>query len=207
MKFYDISQEVFSSEIYSGDRPPELIAERRMREGDLYNLSSFEMCAHNGTHIDAPFHFFEDGGTVEKIPLENTVGFCYVTKTDGDIDRGKAEEIIRLAMSEGKEFAKRILIKGDGVVSAEGAEAFAEAGILLLGVEGQSVGPYDAPMEVHQILLGKGVALLEGLRLSEVGTGTYFLASQPLSLGGCDGAPCRAVLIKDIDLQREGIIS
>ena len=93
---------------------------------------------------------------------------------------------------------KRILIKGEAIVSNEAAEVFATAGIDLLGVESQSVGPEDAPMAVHKTLLGAEVFLLEGIRLCEVSEGVYLLNAAPLSLAGADGAPCRAVLI-DID--------
>ena len=85
--------------------------------------------------------------------------------------------------------------KGEAVVTKEAAEVFAEAGILLLGNESQTVGPLEAPMEVHLILLGKGIVLLEGIELSEVSEGRYFLSAAPLNLGGADGAPCRAYLI------------
>ncbi|MBQ8931637.1 MAG: cyclase, partial [Ruminiclostridium sp.] len=68
-------------------------------------------------------------------------------------------------------------------------------GILLLGNEPQTVGPQNAPMEVHLILLGADVVLLEGIRLSEVNEGVYFLNAAPLNLSGSDGSPCRAVLI------------
>lgn len=68
-------------------------------------------------------------------------------------------------------------------------------GILTLGNESQTVGPENAPMEVHLILLGANVVLLEGIRLSEVSEGVYFLNAAPLNLSGPDGSPCRAVLI------------
>ena len=64
MKIYDISQEVFNCEVFPGDPKPEKKICNSMEKGDLYNLSSFSMCAHNGTHIDAPFHFFKNGKTV-----------------------------------------------------------------------------------------------------------------------------------------------
>ena len=60
MKIYDISQEVFSCKVYPGDDEPKQIINERMEQGSLYNLSSFSMCAHNGTHIDAPYHFYND---------------------------------------------------------------------------------------------------------------------------------------------------
>ena len=92
--------------------------------------------------------------------------------------------------------AERILIGGKAIVTAEAAEVFASSGIKLLGNEGQTVGPEDAPMHVHLILLRREVALLEGIVLTEVPEGRYFLSAAPLNLGGCDGAPCRAYLIK-----------
>ena len=49
-------------------------------------------------------------------------------------------------------------------------------------------------MEVHKILLGADVVLLEGIRLAEVPEGVYLLSAAPLALAGADGAPCRAIL-------------
>ena len=66
---------------------------------------------------------------------------------------------------------------------------------MLLGNESQTVGPENAPMEVHLILLGAQVVLLEGIVLTDVAEGVYFLSAAPLHLGGCDGAPCRAYLM------------
>jgi arylformamidase len=81
------------------------------------------------------------------------------------------------------------------MVSEEAAKVFAEAEILLLGNESQTVGPEDAPMAVHLILLGADVILLEGIRLAAVSEGVYLLNAAPLNLSGADGSPCRAVLI------------
>ena len=105
-----------------------------------------------------------------------------------------AGDVAKLA--ETGEFPQRILIKGDVTVMPDGAKAFREKGIFLLGNESQTVGPEDAPMEVHKILLGAAVVLLEGVRLSHVEPGDYFLCAQPISIAGSDGAPCRAVLLR-----------
>ena len=74
---------------------------------------------------------------------------------------------------------------------------FASSNILLLGNESQTVGPQNAPMEVHLALLSAGVILLEGIRLEMVSEGIYLLNAAPLNLAGADGSPCRAVLIDD----------
>ncbi|MBR2403539.1 MAG: cyclase family protein [Lachnospiraceae bacterium] len=196
MKIYDISQEVFNCEVYPGDMPPQKIEDMRMERGDLYNLTSFQMCAHNGTHVDAPFHFYKDGKTVEALALEKVIGLAYVTEHQGLVTATDAKEMLEKARKANPESAKRILIKGDAVVTLDAAEVFAEAGIWLIGGESQSVGPEDAPMAVHKVLLAAEIVLLEGIRLHDVPEGVYFLNAAPISLAGADGAPCRAVLIE-----------
>ena len=190
MKLYDISQEVFSCAVYPGDPAPEKQLLSSTAAGDLYNLTAFSMCAHNGTHVDAPFHFLPEGKTVEQLPLEIFVGDCHVARREGDVTAADAAAILRSAGD-----ARRILIAGNCTVTEEAARVFAASGILLLGNESQSVGPEDAPMAVHCALLSRGIALLEGLVLTQVPEGRYFLCAAPLNLSGADGAPCRALLI------------
>lgn len=195
MKIYDISQEIFGCQVYPGDPMPKKKVLSSMEKGDLYNLTAFSMCAHNGTHIDAPFHFIKDGKTVDSIGLDTFIGMAYVAEHNGIVSADDATEMLKKAKKQNSEAAKRILIKGEAEVSAEAAKVFAESNILLLGNESQTVCPENAPMEVHLILLGAGVVLLEGIRLAEVSEGVYFLNAVPLNLSGSDGSPCRAVLI------------
>ena len=190
MKLYDLSQEVFSCAVYPGDPKPEKQVRSATASGDLYNLTAFSMCAHNGTHIDAPFHFLKDGKTVEQMDLEAFVGDCFVARHAGNVSAADAQSILGKAKG-----AARILIAGNATVTEAAAEVFARSGILLLGNEGQTVGPAEAPMQVHRILLGQGIALLEGIVLETVPEGHYFLSAAPLNLAGSDGAPCRAYLI------------
>ena len=197
MKIYDISQEVFSCRVYAGDPMPEKKLLCSMEKGDLYNLTTFSMCAHNGTHIDAPFHFIKDGKSVDSIGLDTFVGMAYVAEYHGIVSGTAAAEILEKAKKQNPEAAKRILIKGNAEVSSEAARVFADSEILLLGNESQTVGPEVAPMEVHLILLGASIVLLEGIRLAEVSEGAYFLNAAPLNLFGSDGSPCRAILIAD----------
>ena len=197
MKIHDISQEVFTCRVYPGDPSPKKELLNSMENGDSYNLTAFSMCAHNGTHIDAPFHFIKGGKTVDAVSLYSFVGPAYVAKRDGIVSGDDADEILEKAKRQNPEAAKRILIKGPSVVSPDAAKIFAGGGVLLLGNEAQTVGPEDEPKEVHLILLGADVVLLEGIRLSEVHEGVYFLSAAPLNLSGADGSPCRAFLIED----------
>ena len=195
MKIYDISQAVFSCQVYPGDPAPKKKVLKSMEKGEVYNLTEFSMCAHNGTHIDAPRHFIKDGKTVDEMSLEAFVGKAYVAEHHGIVTGDDAAEIIKKARELDSEAANRILIKGDVEVSLEAAKVFASSDILLLGNEPQTVGPQNAPMAVHLVLLGAGVVLLEGIRLAEVSEGIYYLNAAPLNLSGADGSPCRAVLI------------
>ena len=195
MKIYDISQEVFGCRVYPDDPAPKKMTVKSIEKGDGYNLTAFHMCAHNGTHIDAPRHFIKDGKAVDGLALAPFIGKAYVAEHNGIVTAGDAVEIIKRAKEKDPESARRILIKGDAVVSLEAARAFASAHIALLGNESQSVGPQNAPMAVHLALLRADVVLLEGIRLAEVSEGVYFLNAAPLNLAGADGAPCRAVLI------------
>lgn len=191
MKIYDISQEVFSCAVFPGNPVPERHVLRSMAAGERNNLTAFSMCAHNGTHVDAPFHFIRDGKAVEQMDLSIFVGDCYVARHRGDVTAADAEAILQKAAG-----AERILIGGDATVTAEAAAVFARSGIKLLGNESQTVGPKNGPMQVHLILLGRGIALLEGVVLKDVPEGHYFLSAAPLNLAGSDGAPCRAYLLK-----------
>ena len=196
MEIFDISQEVFGCEVYPGDPPPRREKLSGIDGGAVCNLTAFSMCAHNGTHTDAPYHFYNDGITIDRIPLDSFIGYAYVAERDGDITGKDAEDILSAARTADPRAPERILIKGKATLTKESAEVFAAAGIRLFGNESQSVGPEDAPMEVHLIMLGAQIVLLEGIRLKDVPEGVYLLNAAPLKLGGADGSPCRAVLMR-----------
>lgn len=195
MKIYDISQEVFGCRVYPGDPSPEKEIKLRIEDGAVCNLSALHMCAHNGTHVDAPYHFLNDGKKIDEIDISRFIGYAYVAEHKGDLTASDARRIMEKAEASDKRAAERILVKGDVTVTPEAAKEFAQAGILLYGNESQTVGPLEAPMEVHLIMLGAEIVLLEGIRLSEVPEGVYLLHAAPLNLGGAEGAPCRATLI------------
>jgi len=191
MKIYDISQELFGCAVYPGDPQPERFVTLSIKNGDVCNLTAFKMCAHNGTHVDAPFHFYADGKTIDQVDLDRFIGWAYVAEHEGDISADDAKNILKAAKD-----CERVLVKGKAVVTKEAAQVFAEARIKLFGNESQTVGPIDAPKEVHLIMLGAEIVLLEGIRLEKVPAGKYFLNAVPLNLGGADGSPCRATLLE-----------
>lgn len=190
MRIYDISQELFSSNVYPGDKAPAYRRVSDMADGASCNVTELEMNAHNGTHVDAPRHFVRDGITIEQLAPDTLIGTCTVKTFDHDLT---AEDI---AACQGIE---RLLCKGNVCLTLDAAKALDGTGIRLIGVEPQSIAPMDAPMAVHVEVLSRGIIALEGLVLTDVPDGEYFLSAAPLKLGGSDGAPCRAVLL-DCDL-------
>jgi len=200
MIIYDISQEVFSCAVFPGDIPPTRKVLQTIESGSIYNLTALEMCAHNGTHIDAPYHFYKDGKTVDLVDIYRFVGKCYVCFVEGNVTESIARDILKKAESIDREAAKRILIGGNAEVTIEAARIFADAGIYLIGNESQTIGPLNAPAQVHYVLLARDIVLLEGIRLSGIPEGVYLLNAAPINLGGADGAPCRAILIEEQSL-------
>lgn len=196
MEIFDISQEVFTCSVFPGDTQPERNILQTIESGSICNLTALSMCAHNGTHVDAPYHFYKDGKTIDQINLNKFVGKCFVTFVEGPMSENMARDILAKAKQTDPEAAKRILIGGDMYVTPEAAQVFAEEKIYLIGNESQTVGPLNAPAKVHYELLSAEVVLLEGIRLSGVEEGVYLLNAAPLNLGQADGAPCRAILIK-----------
>ena len=202
MKIYDISQEVFDCTVFPGDPKPERIDMQKISRGDICNLTGLKMCAHNGTHVDAPFHFIDGAKTIDQVDLDRFIGYAYVTEHNGDISASdaitimsKARKADSICPDNGDKASYRILVKGKCVVTNEAAKVFAGEHIKLFGNESQTVGPEDAPKAVHLTMLSEETVLLEGIRLDDVPEGVYMLNAAPLNLKGADGAPCRAVLM------------
>jgi arylformamidase len=172
--------------------------------GDETYHSVLRMSAHNGTHVDAPLHFIADGRTLEMIPASVLCGPCLV------VDCGDAEWITAdIVASASLVHGDRVLFKtrnsslwGDPHFAEDavgfdrgGAKALRDAGVALVGIDYLSVGSFRKyGIEVHHILLGAGIALLEGVNLSGVKPGRYELVCAPLLIPGAEAAPARVFL-------------
>lgn len=189
MKIYDIAREVFAAKVYPGD--PEASMEKiySMSKGDKCNVSKISMGSHSGTHMDAPLHFLEGGKAIDQVELEKCIGICRVVCCDGSVTK----EQIRNFLEGG---VKRLLIKGKANLLPEAVLELCRQEIFLIGVEGLTVVEGEYQESAHIRLLGMEAAILEGVDLSGVKEGEYFLSAAPLKLGGCDGSPCRPVLVE-----------
>ena len=198
-KVYDITKELLSCEVYQGDKEPVLQRVMKIENGEGYNLSNIEMCLHNGTHMDAPYHFIEEGKTIDEISLEEIIGICVVARESGVLDDKALRKLLdRLKKQFGT--IERLLLKGeDTYLTLSGAKLIKEYGICLVGVERDTVGNPKIEQDIEQVhkeLLGNGIVILEHLDLSQVEEKQYILFAQPLKIKGADAAPCRAILME-----------
>jgi len=193
MKIYDISRTLQEAPVYPGDEPAVIRRVANMEQGDDCNVSSITAGSHLGTHADAFSHFIRDGLTIDQIPLESFCGKCRVIST-------AAGEMVRLSDLQGKIGGfRRIALHtgGNGVLTEEAADYLVQCGVKLVVIDSVSVSPEEDPAVVHCKLLGSGVAVVENADLAAVPDGDYLIFAFPVKIGGCDGAPVRAVLLQD----------
>ena len=193
MKIIDISRELMSADVYPGDPEPRIQRYEQIAEGDDCNLSALYLCLHNATHIDAPNHFIDGGATAESLDPERFIGECTVIEVpEGAIHGAYIDEHI-------PSDCERLIIKGNGKAyfSDSGAFALASLGVKLVGTDSNSVGTHGAQIAPHRAFLNAEIPLLEGLNLSEVQPGKYFLIAPPLKISGVEATPTRALLIED----------
>ena len=189
---------------YAGNPGIHIERVQRIADGAAANVSRIDFGAHTATHVDAPVHFLDDGAGAEALPLEPLMGPADVVDATGVEKALDAEALGGLDI---RDDAKRILFKTrnsrlwasdeftrDFVrLDGSGARHLVDRGIELVGIDYLSIGDEDA----HRLLLSTGVVAMEGLNLGDVEAGRYELVCLPLRVVGSDGAPARAVLLRD----------
>lgn len=204
---YDLSPVVGpDTPVWPGDTPFSSKLTWSMAAGAPVNVSAFTTTPHLGSHADAPFHTEHRGEAVGSLPLEPFLGPCRVVKVPS-VPQIEPRHLGEALEGDGPLAPPRLLLRTDSVLerrsfperftvlSRELASLLAERGALLVGVDTPSVDPLDSKdLEAHHALLGRGVAILEGLMLDAVPAGIYELIAPPLKIAGLDASPVRAVL-------------
>ena len=176
-----------------------------MDKGAVCNVSKMDMCAHAGTHMDGLNHFIKNGAPLDTVPFDAVMGPCRVIEIK-DADSVKPAELRRFRLARGE----RLLLKTRNSkrqwwdqefdtrfihISKEAAEHMVERGIRTIGIDYLSVGGHERDgVECHQVLLGAGIWIIEGLNLTRVKPGRYDLICLPVKIRNSDGAPARAIL-------------
>jgi len=205
-KIIDISLSVTSElPVWPGSPAFELVRVASLAQ-DGFNETKLHLGSHTGTHIDAPQHFFDDGTTVDDLSLDVMVGEAYVAECPG-VKELSSSVLSALTLPPGVE---RLLLKTDNsnlwadaghkfceefvALTLDGAEWLVKRGVKLVGIDYLSIQRFQDSNATHEILLGAGVVVLEGLTLADADEGFYDLICLPLKVVGAEGAPARAVL-------------
>ena len=211
MEIYDITRPVDTGMVVWPGNPP--VSRRRtsdMARGDVANVSELSLGVHTGTHVDAPIHFLPGGAGTETLDLAVLVGPALVVAVPAEAPAITAALLDRLPIPPG---TTRVLFQTRSsqdstdpgstfredfaAVTADGAQWLVDHGVRLVGVDYLSVAPFDAGVPTHEILLTAGAIPVEGLNLRGIAPGPYTLVCLPLKLVGSDGAPARAILMRD----------
>lgn len=195
--------------VYEGDAPMKFDFLKDMRKRDNFTLSAYSLGAHSGTHIDAPMHFIADGAPIDQVELTRLIGAARVIDIPDSVQAIDAAELNRHDWKSAKRvlFRTRSSARGwmDSVkfhrdfayIAPDAAQLLADAGVVLVGVDYISAEQFGAPApRTHQILLGRGIPIVEGLDLRPVQAGDYDVIVLPLKVAGHEGAPARAIMRK-----------
>ena len=205
-KWIDISVTIKAGMAHWPDNPDIKVDKMLdMDRGDVCNVSVLSLGSHTGTHMDAPLHFIKGGRSLDKMPLDATIGPCRVieikhkeavTVEEIQTQRIKPGERILFKTRNSKKSWKTDDFDEDFIyISREAAAFLAKAKVLTVGIDYLSVGGFRKDgIETHHALLGAGIWVIEGLNLAKVPPGKYELCCLPLKVLNSDGAPARALL-------------
>ena len=193
--------------VYPGNPEISVSLQQSIAKGASANVSLISFGSHTGTHVDAERHFFEDGMTVDEIPLdvlmgpavvlEFGTGVMAVTKADLEKhDLSGAARVLLKTRNSGYLTQDPHFHEDFTYLAPDGAEYLVSLGVLLVGIDYLSIEQFHSGHHrTHLTLLGADVVIVEGLNLNDVTAGEYEFYCLPIKLAGCDGAPARAVLI------------
>ncbi|MGW6379915.1 arylformamidase [Peribacillus butanolivorans] len=201
----DISQRLDENvAVWPGDTPFSYKVNWSKEESESVNVGQINMSIHTGTHIDAPFHFDNDGKKVIELDLDLYIGSARVihlpNKTSigvNELSSIDLEGVTRLLIRTDAWKDRRMFPQTIPHIQPELAAYLSELGVRLIGLDLPSVDPLDSKeLSAHHELAEHGIHILEGLVLDDVLPGDYELAALPLPLVEADGSPVRAVLKK-----------
>lgn len=207
-RIYDISTPVKSGGvIYPGNPEIRIEPQQAIAKGAGANVSSISFGSHTGTHVDAAKHFFDDGQTVDRIPLEKLIGPAILVAFPDDLMSITASDLqqhdlgshtrVLLRTRNSALLRRPEFVKDYTFLAPDGAQYLVDRGVELVGVDYLSIEQFHSGHHrTHLTLLEKAVVIVEGLDLSDPPPGSYQLVCLPLRLADLDGAPARAVLIE-----------
>lgn len=206
-RIYDISVPIRSGGlVYPGNPEIDIALQQSIAKGAGANVSTIRFGSHTGTHADAARHFFDDGQTVDRVPLERLVGPALLLSFTDDVRSVGAAELrahdikgqtrILLRTRNSAFLSQKEFVKDFTYLAPDGAQYLVDQGVELVGIDYLSIEQFHSGHHLtHRTLLEHAVVIVEGLDFSVPPPGEYQFICLPLRIEGCDGAPARAILI------------
>ena len=192
MRIIDISRGLISAPVYPGDEQAKTEKITDVENGDVSGYSVITAGSHSGTHADAFSHFIMGGKTIDKMEIDHYYGKCIVITTPENMPVYEKDLVGKI---EGYE--RIVLHTGKGYLTKEAAEYIVEAKVKTVVTDYWSIASLDNEKEIHEIILGNGIAAVENVVLDNVEDGEYILSAFPIKIEDCDGGFVRAVLIEE----------
>lgn len=168
------------------------------------NVSHLSLSAHTGTHMDAPLHFLANGNDIMRTDIDALIGHAKVFHISNskeityneikDLPIQQGDRVLFRTRNSDTDWEQLPFIDEYVYLTPEAARFLVEKEIRTLGIDYLSVGGKEGGVEVHKILLGAPVHIIEGLRLNNVEPGDYEMICLPMKVKGSDGAPARVVI-------------
>lgn len=182
---------------------------------DGWNASTLTIYSHAGTHMDAPAHFEVNEQTIDQIPVQHFMAEGILVKIE-DPAPGMEIGIAHLGALADQDLTGKAVLFNTGWSKYLGdidmfrnhlprigrklASFLVEKGVQIVGVEPPSVADVNNNVElteVHHILLGGDIIIVEGLtNLEDLSGAPFIFMALPLKIGRGDGAPVRAIAIE-----------
>ncbi|WP_091836733.1 cyclase family protein [Marininema halotolerans] len=207
MKLYDISMSIHEGMAVYKNKPEKKPTIECIQDFDTSSAreSRISLDVHTGTHVDSPLHMLPEGGTMESLPLETLTGEAKVLDLSGisggigsaDLERFEVEEgdflLLKTKNSQRDDFDFEFVF-----LAEDGARWLAERKIRGVGIDALGIERNQPGHPTHKSLFHAGVVIIEGLRLSEVPEGIYFMVAAPIKLIDTEAAPARVLLFDGI---------
>ncbi|WP_158738342.1 arylformamidase [Alteribacillus sp. YIM 98480] len=202
-KWIDISQPVHDNIAHwPEDIPFSYELSFTKKETGSVNIGRITTSLHTGTHVDAPFHFSDNGEKIIDLDINHFIGPCLVADVTSlkTINRAAVENLHicgaeRLLLKTSTECSPNTFPKSVPCLTVDAVDFLKESDIKLLGVDVPSVDPLDSKeLLVHHQLYKHKINILENVKLDHIKPGEYELAALPLPLKEGDGSPVRAAL-------------
>lgn len=196
--------------VYPGDPIPSITRIKNF-DPDGYHLSLLGMGSHTGTHVDAPYHFLEEGKKIGEVPLQQFMGRGILFDVRGkekasaitleDVKEkisGCQEGDIALFLSGWSEHLGTDLYFEHPYLDSDLIEELLGRGIKTFFIDTLSIDPPDgSSFAGHETVLGANGVIGENFTsLEKIDFANPFIVALPLKIVGIDGSPVRAVAIE-----------